>query len=98
MSQSFIFRPGCWIYTKRIERENVKFILQYLGEKKTATLNQVALAKKQKSKHSLRHAAYYLIMAGVVDIKQKGEARILSLNKNWIGRFKAMTTPYSKLW
>ena len=95
MSQRLGFWTDCWIYTKRTERDNMKFIIKSLQKHKTRTITKIT-REAGSSDAAMRVAVLYLLAARVVKVQQHRDAKVYMLNKNWFVNLKKMTTPYSK--
>lgn len=93
MSQSLIFWHDCWIYLNKKERENLRFIVSYLKNRKSVCLSELE-RKSPNSKQSIRNAMLYLLAGRVVNVKQHRSVRVYSMRPDWIIKLKKLTTPY----
>lgn len=95
MSQSINFWAGCWIYTNKIERENMRFIISYLKKNRSVCLSELQ-RRSPRTRHAIRNALLYLLVARVVKVEQHGDVRVYKFNEGWIEKLKKAMTPYSK--
>jgi len=83
MSQAFVFRRDCYIYTKRKERESMAGCIEIMKRNRSVCISGFRKHMPNKSQHSVRTAVYYLLGAGVFNVKQRGEVRIFRFAPRW---------------
>ena len=96
MSKAFRFGAQSWIYAKKTELENAKFIINHLQKVKSVCLLQLMTSKGIKQRNTLRTMLFLLLAAKITRVRQHNDVRVWSLHPSWIKNLKKMCTPYIK--
>lgn len=80
------FWKGCWIYPKKVEKANMKAIIQVL--KKNRSVSTMHLYEMVKDRTgtccvAFRHSLFILIALKVIRVQQHRDVRVYSLTNGW---------------
>ena len=85
-----------WIYLSYTEHPNINAILKFMAnsKKKTFAIEDINKSIK-RCRASISHSLWILVSAQILNIEQRGQARIFSLKQGWLSRIKEKTKPYT---
>lgn len=85
-----------WIYLSYIERPNINAILKLMSESRSKTFDiEDITTALHRCRTSVSHALWLLVSANILNIEQRGQARIFSLKQGWLNRIKEKTAPHT---